>query len=1133
MVASPLAAGGVAGTTSVPSGTSVTVTATAGFGYAFVSWIENGVFVSALNPYRFTAVSNRQLVATFAATNVSPGAFTLWSDAPLWSTSRAAPMIQLYWTASAGAGLYDLYRNGTLLASALPGSATTFLDEIGLSLGKSYEYEIVARNPAGVQRSNKLPVQLPTNLRPAQPDLTLENNAFVFSPAFITVGDPVTLTLRVLNDGDAPLPASKGRIALRTTGAPSRDVVPQLDAFDISPLAAREGRTITRTIRVNNSPQGQHRLAVVLSAPTGIVEASLANNDVNSATVLEVAAGAGSGPRIITQPTRERTASNGQTVILTVNAEGEGLTYQWFRDGIAIGPATTGRDLTLTATPELSTHFYNVKVTDAFGWSVMSDSAHITVSESTIPGVVWYPATLIGAEGINADWPTVVITHGFQLDAIGSGPPPDWTSPMRDAVRSRLLTPDKANVLVFWWEDAYRLNPIAAASRTASNGSLLAEKLKEKLGESYSRPIHFIGHSFGTVVGAVAISNLRGFQNIQVTILDSPNNLPSRFISIGAEIFFAVTLWQAGYVDNYYGNGIGSIAPLDFPAVGGPLLIADINRLFPGANHGGVHLEYRDKIIMSGQWPTNVNGFQTSTVPSTTSFTTVSLGQFPPFEVITPTNVAGTTPMVSGQIVPGFQLSVPGIQRIALGVAPNSSSGSTTRQAAVEAGLLAEISTDLVVPADAATLEFDFLVDQRGDGAWMSVSFNGDDLVQFRGDAFGGDNFRNLSVPVAALAGRAGLLRIMLWGAGTQPARMTVANFQFKKPAAAAAAARPVIVTPPASQASQGTNVVLSAAGGGASPTYQWSRNGTVLPTANSATLTLNNIQPSNAGIYQVEATTSAGSTVSDVAIFGLTSTSKVIGAGSEVGADIRHSNGNTYDQISLQGPAASVTADLGQVARISYVDITLDIVQVEFSGAGTLSLVIDSSFGPLSPTNYNQPGVLYMKGNPGIVITGANETTNVSVFSVGKANAVNQSLFRDDVKYDGVADIAFIAISSANGKFGGLRTSNAGYYATKGLVGIYAPNVEFAGPVFVGDISAFDQATPVFVLGKGSDVRVTGGSLTQSNARAVQVSGITQLRFVDGSTSHGTILRAQVNRARLEQNGTDVTSQIVVNPSP
>ncbi len=65
------------------------------------------------------------------------------------------------------------------------------------------------------------------------------------------------------------------------------------------------------------------------------------------------------------------------------------------------------------------------------------------------------------------------------------------------------------------------------------------------------------------------------------------------------------------------------------------------------------------------------------------------------------------------------------------------------------------------------------------------------------------------------------------------------------------------------------------------------------------------------------------------------------------------------------------------------------------------------------------------------------------------------------------------------------------------------------------------------------TDTRITGGVMLQSNAQPVVVGGLSQLRFVDGTTSHNVRHAAQVNRARLEQAGVDVTTQVVVNPTP
>ncbi|MEO5957820.1 MAG: hypothetical protein ABIR80_01770, partial [Opitutaceae bacterium] len=132
---------------------------------------------------------------------------------------------------------------------------------------------------------------------------------------------------------------------------------------------------------------------------------------------------------------------------------------------------------------------------------------------------------------------------------------------------------------------------------------------------------------------------------------------------------------------------------------------------------------------------------------------------------------------------------------------------------------------------------------------------------------------------------------------------------------------------------------------------------------------------------------------------------------------------------------------------------------------------------------------------------------------------------------YDGFADIAFIAIASSNGQFGGIRAANGSFFATRGFTGIYAPGVAFTGPVFVGDINASDTATPVLMIGSSPDTRITGGDLLQNNARAVQVSGLTQLKLTAGINSHGVDQAAKQNAGRLEQNGANVTTSVVLNP--
>lgn len=429
---------------------------------------------------------------------------------------------------------------------------------------------------------------------------------------------------------------------------------------------------------------------------------------------------------------------------------------------------------------------------------------------------------------------------------------------------------------------------------------------------------------------------------------------------------------------------------------------------------------------------------------------------------------------------------------------------------------------------------------KQGDTLTLAVTTNGD----------GGESyawFKNgSSTPIAGANGALLVLKnVQTTDAGSYVLKVTnAAGTTFASPIAVTVTGTPtapVITTQPASQtvAAAATATFTVAATGDTSFTYVWSKNGTVLSDggnisgATSATLTIANVQPTDTGVYRVTVTNGVASVTTVPAVLGLTTASKVIGGGTEVAVNIVHPSGFTYDQVLLTGAAASVTADAGQLTRVSYIDLNDDIVNVEFAGAGTLTIVLDNATGPAEPVNYNQSGVSYMKGHAGIVVAGADSTTELSVYSVGTANTTNQSIFKP-ITYDGVADLAFIAILSGSGQFGGVRTANADFFATKGLTGIFAPGVQFTGPVYTTDINASSSATPVLVLGSASDTRILGGDLLQSNSQPLLANGLASLQFLSGLLSSGTALPAQSNQAQFLQYG-PVASPVVLtlNPTP
>ena len=63
-------------------------------------------------------------------------------------------------------------------------------------------------------------------------------------------------------------------------------------------------------------------------------------------------------------------------------------------------------------------------------------------------------------------------------------------------------------------------------------------------------------------------------------------------------------------------------------------------------------------------------------------------------------------------------------------------------------------------------------------------------------------------------------------------------------------------------------------------------------------------------------------------------------GTGDIVGENIQHPSGNVFDQILLTGETIQLQAKPNQITRVSFMDETEDIVQVEFSGAGSSPVI-------------------------------------------------------------------------------------------------------------------------------------------------------------------------------------------------
>ncbi len=349
----------------------------------------------------------------------------------------------------------------------------------------------------------------------------------------------------------------------------------------------------------------------------------------------------------------------------------------------------------------------------------------------------------------------------------------------------------------------------------------------------------------------------------------------------------------------------------------------------------------------------------------------------------------------------------------------------------------------------------------------------------------------------------------------------------------------PAIATQPQSTgvvAGQAASLNLAATG---ADDLRWFKNGVSLPGATAASLALPAVGSADAGIYDCLLTGPGGSTLSAPVVLGVVPAPGQRTAGAVTTRaewqDINHPNGAIYDQFLLTGAAGTFTADPKQIARCSYLDENDSIVQVEMSGAGAITIVLDpaTAAGPMAPALYSQSGIQYMKGKATVILAGADETTHFTIYSVG--TATNPGVTRPDAPYVGWASVAAAGVVSVDGKLGGIHQGNVAYNAALGYAGLCAPTVGTVGSVVVvHDIAARDTARPYLYFGAGGavQVKIAGASLAQPNGEAVTVSGLASVAMGAGQDSCGRSATAQPIATRLETDGgTDLTAALVTGP--
>jgi len=780
-------------------------------GHDTLSWAQS---VAVAGNYAYVAVMDRGLQIfhvgrppvpppTLASVRAQqrPGTTLVDVDYELGPAGGEAAAVSVAFSRNGGLS-YDLAPQPGTLSGAAGGSVTSGTRRLtwdaGQTLpagtfGSNFRARLTATSPGGSVSTESAGFALDLN---RQPDLVVEN--VVFNPAALVAGGPVTVSFRIRNLGPGACVATQARLRLSADNVLTRYDLPlaPLDVF-IPSLAAGGQHDFNGGFTVPTiTPAGNYYVGVFADQDNRANQRDVVNDAGLSAARLRVDGGGVARPLITRQPL-DQTVTASETVVFSVEATGSGaLSFQWRFEGNRIVGAT-GPRLTLAGVTLRQAGIYTVEVSNA-GGTTASDPARLTVNPSPdapIPLPTRPTSGILLMEGFDPSWPTVVISHGWQLLQLGWKPePPEWMTEMKVAVENRLRDegspPQRANVLLYWWPDAWTWTVHQAGAFAFDEGFALARQLDERLPSDYTGKLHFIGHSFGTVVNAVAVNQLlnrrRQLVVHQVTLLDAP--ILAAGVDENTYHGILVPDERVLWVDNYIADlGTGRFIWGTAPN-GGFVLPSSHSAITDwyteSIKTSDLTWGFRNSVLLPGwenrpepqEWSASLRPTTLKSALMEGGLT--ALDGVRAVEGVVEDSVWSGTVWLAGKVLNQNR----GVVRLITSLLPMPA-GQVRLAGPDDPGTASSaFAMDVAIPEEATTLAFDFLFTDPGQGDWLTVEFNDDLLWSFRGEEFFGAELQRTRIPVGHLAGRAGVITVTLHRAGAASAEALVSGFEFQGP---------------------------------------------------------------------------------------------------------------------------------------------------------------------------------------------------------------------------------------------------------------------------------------------------------------------------------------------------------------
>ncbi|MFO1451546.1 MAG: immunoglobulin domain-containing protein [Opitutaceae bacterium] len=725
--------------------------------------------------------------------------------------------------------------------SNLPGATSSSLSLTNVQSSNAGSYSVVVTNSAGSVTSNA--VALTVSVPPA---ITTQPVA-----QSVTAGASVTFTVAA-------------------SGTPSPTYQWRKDGTDLSGATSAS----LALSNVQSSHAGSYSVVV--------------SNSAGSVTSNAVALTVSVPPAITTQPVAQSVMAGANVTFLVAATGTPAPTFQWRKDGSNLAGATSA-SLSLTSVQLSNAGSYSVVVSNSAG-SVTSTAVALTVSAA--PVITTQPAAQAVTTGANVTF-TVVAT---------GNPSPSFQ----------------------WHQDGANIPGATNSTFSLSNVQLTSAG-------NYS----------------VVVSNIHGSvtsTSALLTVSSSPvitTQPVAQAVNAGASVTFSVT-------------ATGSPAPTYQWRRDGSNL--------PGATNASLTLP-AVQLSDAGSFSvvvTNSAGSVTSNAVALTVSVPPSISTQPVAQSVTAGANVTFTVTATGTPSPTFQwrkdgTNLPGAtsSTLTLTSVQSSNAGSYSVVVSNSAGNVTSNAVALTVaPAPAAPVITTQPVAQSvtaGANVTFTVAATGTPTPTFQwrkdGTNLPGATSTSLTLSSVQLSD-AGSFSVVASNASGSVTSNAVALTVAPAPAA------PVITTQPVAQSvTAGANVTFTvAATGTPAPTFQWRKDGTNLPGATSASLTLSAVQLSDAGSFSVVASNASGSVTSNAVALTVAPapaapviTTQPVAQSVTAGANVTF----TVSATGTPAPTFQWRKDGSNLPGATGASLTLSSVQL--SDAGSFSVVASNASGSVT----------------------------------------------------------------------------------------------------------------------------------------------------------------------------------------